>query len=90
MKRVSVMNLDTSQSSDNGSTSSPGTSSCRALLPNGGCSEKMYTPNNNLSFPPGGCASLRLPVVVVLKPTSSIMSSVVQHDELALLACTIQ
>ncbi|AQK59698.1 Serine/threonine protein phosphatase 2A 55 kDa regulatory subunit B beta isoform [Zea mays] len=64
VKRVSVMNLDTSQSSDNGSTSSPGTSSCRALLPNGGCTGKMYSPNNNMSFPPGGCTSLRLPVVV--------------------------
>ncbi|AQK59688.1 Serine/threonine protein phosphatase 2A 55 kDa regulatory subunit B beta isoform [Zea mays] len=74
VKRVSVMNLDTSQSSDNGSTSSPGTSSCRALLPNGGCTGKMYSPNNNMSFPPGGCTSLRLPVVVVLKPTSSIIS----------------
>ncbi|KAL6888219.1 hypothetical protein ACP4OV_009245 [Aristida adscensionis] len=65
VKRVSVMNLDTSQSSDNGSTSTSSTSSSRALLPNGGCSEKLYNPNNNLSFPPGGCASLRLPVVVV-------------------------
>nr|ACF81034.1 unknown [Zea mays] len=24
----------------------------------------MYSPNNNMSFPPGGCTSLRLPVVV--------------------------
>jgi hypothetical protein len=31
-----------------------------------------------------------LPVVVGLKHTSSIISSVVQHDESALLACTIQ
>lgn len=76
MKRVSVMNLDTSQSSDSGSTSSPGTSSCRSLLPNGGCSERIYSPNNNMSFPQGGSASLRLPVVVVLKPTSSIIASV--------------
>ncbi|RLM80556.1 serine/threonine protein phosphatase 2A 55 kDa regulatory subunit B beta isoform [Panicum miliaceum] len=65
VKQVSVMNLDTSQSSGNGSTSSLGTNICKALLPNGGCSEKLYRPNNNMSFPPGGCASLRLPVVVV-------------------------
>jgi serine/threonine-protein phosphatase 2A regulatory subunit B len=67
VKQVSVMNLDTSQSSGNGSTSSLGTNSCKDL-PNGGCSEKLYHPNNNMSFPPGGCASLRLPVVVVLHP----------------------
>ncbi|KAG8070264.1 hypothetical protein GUJ93_ZPchr0006g41899 [Zizania palustris] len=63
VKRISVMNLDTSQSSDNGTTSSSGSSS-RALLPNGRCSEKLNCPNSDLSFPPGGCASLRLPVVV--------------------------
>ncbi|CAL4970539.1 unnamed protein product [Urochloa decumbens] len=64
VKQVSVMNSNTSRSSDNGSTSSMGTNSCTALLPNGGCSEKLYSPNNNVSFPPGGCTSLRLPVVV--------------------------
>ncbi|KAG8058498.1 hypothetical protein GUJ93_ZPchr0002g25263 [Zizania palustris] len=56
VKRISVMNLDTSQSSDNGTNFSSSTSS-RALLPNGGCSEKLYDcPNSDLS--------LRLPVVV--------------------------
>ncbi|XP_003571753.3 serine/threonine protein phosphatase 2A 55 kDa regulatory subunit B beta isoform isoform X2 [Brachypodium distachyon] len=63
VKRVSVMNLDTSQSSDNGTTSSSSASSSRGL-PNGGCSEKLYNgTSNDLSFPPGGCTSLRLPVV---------------------------
>jgi serine/threonine-protein phosphatase 2A regulatory subunit B len=78
VKQVSVMNLDTTQSSGNGSTSSPGTNSCRAPLPNGGCSEKLYCPSNNISFPPGGCASLRLPLVVVLNPLypSSLVLSV--------------
>uniref|UniRef100_A0A0D9VDX5 Serine/threonine-protein phosphatase 2A 55 kDa regulatory subunit B n=1 Tax=Leersia perrieri TaxID=77586 RepID=A0A0D9VDX5_9ORYZ len=58
------MNLDTSQSSYNGTASSSSSSSSRALLANGGCSEKLYNcPNNDLAFPPGGCASLRLPVV---------------------------
>ncbi|KAM3227520.1 hypothetical protein ACQJBY_059348 [Aegilops geniculata] len=65
VKRISVMNLDTSQSADNGTTSSSSTSSSRAL-PNGGSSEKSYNcANNDLPFPPGGYASLRLPVVVV-------------------------
>ncbi|KAM3227515.1 hypothetical protein ACQJBY_059348 [Aegilops geniculata] len=63
VKRISVMNLDTSQSADNGTTSSSSTSSSRAL-PNGGSSEKSYNcANNDLPFPPGGYASLRLPVV---------------------------
>ena len=85
VKRVSVMNLDTSQSSGNGSTSSPGTNSCKALLPNGGCSEKLYHPNNNMSFPPGGCTSLRLPVVVVLNtlyPSSLVLYSMMHHQYL--------
>ncbi|KAB8086527.1 hypothetical protein EE612_009860 [Oryza sativa] len=65
VKRISVMNLNTSQSSGNGTTSSSSSSSSRAILPNGGCSEKLYNfPNNDLLFPPGGCTSLRLPVVV--------------------------
>ncbi|VAI45637.1 unnamed protein product [Triticum turgidum subsp. durum] len=64
VKRISVMNLDTSQSADNGTTSSSSTSSSRGL-PNGGSSEKSYNcANNDLPFPPGGYASLRLPVVV--------------------------
>uniref|UniRef100_A0A453NUM8 Serine/threonine-protein phosphatase 2A 55 kDa regulatory subunit B n=1 Tax=Aegilops tauschii subsp. strangulata TaxID=200361 RepID=A0A453NUM8_AEGTS len=63
VKRISVMNLDTSQSADNGTTSSSSTSSSRGL-PNGGSSEKSYNcANNDLPFPPGGYASLRLPVV---------------------------
>jgi hypothetical protein len=58
------MNLDASQSSDNGTTSSSSTSSSRGLLPN------------------GGCASLRLPVVVVLNPfypTSVVLYSIVHR-----------
>ncbi|KAM3227523.1 hypothetical protein ACQJBY_059348 [Aegilops geniculata] len=52
------------KSADNGTTSSSSTSSSRAL-PNGGSSEKSYNcANNDLPFPPGGYASLRLPVVV--------------------------
>jgi hypothetical protein len=81
VKRISVMNLDTSRSSDNGTTSSSSTSSSRGLLPNGGCSEKLCA-NKDLALPPGGCASLRLPVVVVLKPLypkSVVLYSVIHN-----------
>jgi len=65
VKRISVMNLDTSQSAGNGTTSSSSVSSSRGI-PNGESSEKSYNcANNDLPFPPGGYASLRLPVVVV-------------------------
>ena len=62
VKRVSVMNLDTSQSLGS-STAIASTSSSKAPLPNGGCSDKFNCLNTNLSFPPGGYPSLRLPVV---------------------------
>lgn len=59
VKRVAVMNLDTSQSV--GSIAS--TSSSKAPLPNGGCSDKFSCLNKDISFPPGGYPSLRFPVV---------------------------
>jgi len=62
VKRVSVMNLDTSQSLGS-STAIASTSSSKTPLPNGGCSDKFNCLNTNISFPPGGCPSLRLPVV---------------------------
>lgn len=61
------MNLD-SRSVGTGTTSSASTSSSRGLLPNGGCSDKSSFLNSDILFPPGGYPSLRLPVVVVLKP----------------------
>ncbi|KAK8455954.1 hypothetical protein SEVIR_4G251000v4 [Setaria viridis] len=66
IKRVSVMNLDTSQSVGR-STASASTSSSKAPLPNGGCSDKFNCLNTDLSFPPGGYPSLRLPVVTSLE-----------------------
>jgi serine/threonine-protein phosphatase 2A regulatory subunit B len=61
------MNLDTSQSVGS-STASASTSSSKAPLPNGGCLDKVNCMNTNLSFPPGGYPSLRLPVVSYTLP----------------------
>lgn len=63
VKRVAVMNLDSSQSLGGSTTAIASTSSSKAPLPNGGCSDKFGCLNNDLSFPPGGYPSLRLPVV---------------------------
>lgn len=63
VKRVAVMNLDSSQSVGSSTTAIASTSSSKAPLPNGGCSDKFDCLNNDLSFPPGGYPSLRLPVV---------------------------
>lgn len=46
-------------------TCNGGSPSYRPLLPNGGSSNGPYTYlNNDVSYPPGGFPSLRLPVVV--------------------------
>lgn len=63
------MNVDASKAVQNSSSSSASVDSTRGYLPNGGCSEGSCNhSSNDLSFPPGGLTSLRLPVVVVLKP----------------------
>ncbi|TVU07911.1 hypothetical protein EJB05_41288 [Eragrostis curvula] len=67
VKRVSVMNLDTSQSVGSSTTANASTSSSQAPLPNGGCSEKLTCLSTDFSFPPGGYPSLRLPVVTSLE-----------------------
>lgn len=62
------MNLDPSKSSENGSFSRSSVSS--GSLSNGGYTDtSISSSNNGFSSPPGGIASLRLPVVVV--PNSS-------------------
>ncbi|GJN38652.1 hypothetical protein PR202_gb27715 [Eleusine coracana subsp. coracana] len=66
VKRVSVMNLDTSQSVGSSTSANASTSSSKAPLPSGGCSEKLTCLSSNFSFPPGGYPSLRLPVVIIL------------------------
>ncbi|WVZ79730.1 hypothetical protein U9M48_027275 [Paspalum notatum var. saurae] len=67
VKRVAVMNLDSSQSVGSSTTAIESTSSSKAPLPNGGCSDKFNCLNSDISFPPGGYPSLRLPVVTSLE-----------------------
>lgn len=68
VKKVSDYNLDPSKAVGNGSiASSSNSSSTKPYLANGGSLDRL---NSNLSLelslPPGGIPSLRLPVVVVL------------------------
>ncbi|XP_009593926.1 serine/threonine protein phosphatase 2A 55 kDa regulatory subunit B beta isoform-like isoform X2 [Nicotiana tomentosiformis] len=65
VKKISEMNIDPSKAAGNGSvTSSSVCSSPNQCLANGGYGDKSYSSlGNDLSFPPGGIPSLRLPVV---------------------------
>ncbi|THU48329.1 hypothetical protein C4D60_Mb09t25080 [Musa balbisiana] len=64
VKKISEMNVDALQAVGNGSISSSSMTSPKGYLPNGGCSERLSGHlNYDLSFPPGGFPSLRLPVV---------------------------
>lgn len=62
------MNIDPSKVAGNGSIASSSLcSSPKQCLANGGCGDKAYSSlSNDLSFPPEGIPSLRLPMVVVL------------------------
>ncbi|KAG6736569.1 hypothetical protein POTOM_060567 [Populus tomentosa] len=67
VKKISEMNVDPSKAIGNGSIASSSNSSIgKQYLANGG--DKYNLPSNDFSIPPGGFPSLRLPVVVVLKP----------------------
>ena len=59
--------MDASKGAGNGSVASTSiSSSSKQHLENGGYPDKLSSSlNNDLSFPPGGISSLRLPVVVV-------------------------
>ncbi|CAL9090557.1 unnamed protein product [Musa hybrid cultivar] len=73
VKKISEMNVDALQAVGNGSISSSSMTSPIGYLPNGGCSERPYGHlSYDLSFPPGGFPSLRLPVVVTSQETSLI------------------
>lgn len=64
MKKISEINVDSGKAAGNGGIAS---SSSKQFLANGDCSDCSYNSlSNDLSFPPGGIPSLRLPVVVVL------------------------
>lgn len=70
VKKISEMNVDASQAVQNDNIASSSTISPRGYLPNGRCPERPHGQlNNDLSMPPGGFPSLRLPVVVVLSRT---------------------
>ncbi|MED6193054.1 Serine/threonine protein phosphatase 2A 55 kDa regulatory subunit B beta isoform [Stylosanthes scabra] len=62
IKKISEMNVDPSKALGNGSIGS--SSSSRAYLANGGAPDRSHNNlSNDLSFPPGGIPSLKLPVV---------------------------
>nr|KAJ0225381.1 hypothetical protein LSAT_V11C100015230 [Lactuca sativa] len=80
IKKIAEMSMDTSNSkaSGNGNVgSSIVTSNPKLHLANGGCTDKdkSYTSlSNALSFPSGGIASLRLPVVVVTSNETNLVA----------------
>lgn len=62
--------MDASEAVRHDSIASSSMTSPQRNLPNGGCSEGPYNrSSNDLSLPPGGFPSLRLPVVVGLNPS---------------------
>ncbi|THU45296.1 hypothetical protein C4D60_Mb02t16340 [Musa balbisiana] len=64
VKKISEMNMDASEAVRHDSIASSSMTSPQRNLPNGGCSEGPYNRlSNDLSLPPGGFPSLRLPVV---------------------------
>ncbi|KAG5572815.1 hypothetical protein H5410_062581 [Solanum commersonii] len=65
VKKISEMNIDTSKAAGNGSVASSSLcSSPKQCLANGGCGDEAYSSSSNdLSFPPEGIPSLRLPMV---------------------------
>ncbi|RZR80746.1 hypothetical protein BHM03_00006821 [Ensete ventricosum] len=73
VKKISEMNMGASEAVRHDSIASSSMTSPQRDLPNGGCSEGPYNrSSNDLSFPPGGFPSLRLPVVVTSQETSLI------------------
>ncbi|GLT55940.1 hypothetical protein SLA2020_290210 [Shorea laevis] len=73
IKKVSEMNLDPTKGAGNGNLASSSNSTIpRHCLANGGCPEKFYNSLSNVSFPPGGIPSLRLPVVVTSQETGLV------------------
>ncbi|KAL8537715.1 hypothetical protein ACS0TY_012748 [Phlomoides rotata] len=65
VKKISEINIDPSKAGGNGSIpSSSASSNPKQFLANGNSSDRSYNSlSNDLSFPPGGILSLRLPVV---------------------------
>ncbi|KAL0010195.1 hypothetical protein SO802_005303 [Lithocarpus litseifolius] len=76
IKKISDMNLDSSKAVGNCSVASSSNSlSPRPYLANGGCPDRSYSSlSNELSFPPGGIPSLRLPMVVVASHETNLVA----------------
>ncbi|XP_027124923.1 serine/threonine protein phosphatase 2A 55 kDa regulatory subunit B beta isoform-like isoform X1 [Coffea eugenioides] len=74
VKKISEMNIDPSKVVGNGSASSSTVSSSpKPCLANGAYPDRSYSClNNDMTFPPGGIPSLRLPVVVTSTETSLV------------------
>ncbi|XP_074561527.1 serine/threonine protein phosphatase 2A 55 kDa regulatory subunit B beta isoform-like isoform X1 [Curcuma longa] len=70
VKKIAEMNI---HASENGSIASSSSSTSTSYLPNGACAEIPHNHlSNDLSYPSGGSASLRLPVVVTSQDTCLI------------------
>ncbi|KAH0982454.1 hypothetical protein GBA52_009631 [Prunus armeniaca] len=74
VKKISEMNVDPSKAVGNGNlASSSNLGSSKTHLANGGCSDRSFSClSNDISFPPGGIPSLRLPQVVTSHETSLV------------------
>lgn len=78
VKKIAEMNI---HASENGSIASSSSSTSTSYLPNGACAEIPHNHlSNDLSYPSGGSASLRLPVVVVLNYAYYIQSMIWNLD----------
>ncbi|CAL9009835.1 unnamed protein product [Prunus brigantina] len=76
VKKISDMNVDPSKAVGNGNlASSSNLGSSKTHLANGGCPDRSFSClSNDISFPPGGIPSLRLPQVVVTSHETSLVA----------------
>lgn len=74
VKKIADMNVDTSKAVGNGNVASSSVSlSAKQYLANGAYPDRSYNfLSNDVTFPPGGIPSLRLPVVVASNETSLV------------------
>ncbi|PON76696.1 Protein phosphatase 2A regulatory subunit PR [Parasponia andersonii] len=76
VKKVSEMNLDPSKAIGNGSILGSVSTGSKPCLANGGCKERTINyPSNDTLFPSEGFPSLKLPMVVVFRPTYLFMEA---------------
>jgi len=71
VKKISEMNVDPKGMGNGSIASSSNSSSSKSFLANGVSPDGPYNYlSNDFSFPPGGIPSLRLPLVVVFRPSN--------------------